>query len=144
MKFLILILLNCTLITTTASAQQSKVNGSMLAKEEYKIDLKKYHTNKTLAWFFGGSGIILFGVGVAQPFPKYYINNDPALGYPKRKGGALRVAGPILGAASIPFFVNSAKYKRKASIALKGENAVLLNHAHNYFQYPALSFKLQL
>lgn len=144
MKIFILILINCTLFIKAASAQQSKLTESGINKDQYQIDLKKYYTNKTTAWISAGTGIILFGIGMTQPAPQYYINNDPALGYPKRKGGTLRIAGGILGLASIPFFINAAKYKRKASIALKGESAILFGVAKHYFQYPALSLKIQL
>lgn len=135
-------LIACALFTETASAQQSKQTDNRLLNNEYQTNLKKYHTYKTISWSLAGAGIALLGIGLAQPAPQYYINNDPSLGYPKRKGGAMRITGGILTVASIPFFIKTSKLKRKTSVGVKEESAMLFNGDH--FNYPALSFKVQL
>lgn len=144
MRVLITLLITCTLFTEVASAQQSKQTETTTLNNDYEVNLKKYRTNKTIAWSLAGTGIVLLGIGIAQPAPQFYINNDPALGYPKRKGGALRIAGGILSVASIPLFIRASKYKRKASVGLKDESATLFDAAGNNFKYPAVSFTVQL
>jgi len=143
MRFLITILITCALFIETVSAQSFKPTDSKIHNNDYQANLKKYHTNKTVAWTLAGTGVVLLGIGIAQPAPQFYINNDPSLGYPKRKGGALRVAGGILTIASIPFFIRASKFKRKASVGLKDESATLFDPSKNNFKYPALAFKVQ-
>lgn len=104
MRFLATLLIACALFTKTACAQKSEQRDTKIPPSDDQLNLKKYHTNKTTAWTLAGTGIVLFGIGMAQPAPQYYINNDPTVGYPKRKGGALRIAGGLLAAASVPFY----------------------------------------
>src|SRR5689334_7312756 len=91
----------CFTLYLKGNAQQRNITNSVINNESYQSNLRKYKTFKTTAWVVAGTGLAMLVVGVAQPAPHYYINNDPSLGFPRRKGYGLRVTGGMFGLGSI-------------------------------------------
>ena len=127
-----------------ANSQQYKASDSSIVKGGYRNDIKKYKGFKTAAWAVAGTGLAMLVVGVAQPAPHYYINNDPTLGFPKRKGYGLRVTGGMFGLGSIILFTLASKYKKRAAVALKAESVSIYGPANYQLPYTALSLKVKL
>lgn len=144
MKRFFLLCFNLAIICGITNAQQVPLADSNY-KAQYAASVKKQKANRTAGWIFAGTGAIMFGVGIAQPIPEYYIDSDPAKGFPPQKGSALRIGGGVLGLASLPFFMQAVKYRRKAAaITLKQESATFFGPAKYYIGYTALAFKVKL
>lgn len=105
---------------------------------------RKYKTVKSIAWVSASAGVVALAIGLSEPFPKYYINSDPTLGFPNRKGKGLRIAGSILGFGSIPLFIIAHRNKRKAFISLKAENIDGFKQNIYITNYCALALNVRL
>lgn len=118
-----------------------------LLKNNY---LKKSKTQKTIGWVMLGSGVTMATVG-ALIFNNH-TNGDPLEGFDyilskKSQGAAiLVVAGIGTALGSIPFFISSAKNKRRgAAVSLGTSNTLLLQQ--NVFAFkkqPAIILRIRL
>lgn len=140
MKFVILICY--ILVCQVAAAQQVSTNDSTY-QLQYDNLIQKQRNNKVAGWALAGAGAVLFGIGLAQPAPHYYIDNDPRKGYEKFKGSGWRISGACLGLASLPFFMSALKNGKKA-LAIKREHLAFLPAAKYTCGYTALVFKVKL
>jgi hypothetical protein len=107
--------------------------------------MHKHKTNNTIAWVCLGAGVGLTTAGFitsANNF-KIYLGAPPP-GYHKNKGLFLSVFGIATSLTSVPFFGSSGKNKRKATLALKGENMSFGNSRFNKFNYTAIVFTRSL
>lgn len=140
MKRFILLCFILPFICLNAKAQQLP-DADTAYKAQYAEYTKKQKANRTAGWFLAGAGAVVFAIGIAQPIPEYYIDNDPRKGLPPQKGSALRIGGGVLGLASLPFFMQAVKYRRKAALVIKQENASVFGQSKYTINYTALAFK---
>lgn len=113
-----IIIVSLTIIyAATAFCQQNNNPVSYEAKTDY---LQKSKSKKTIAWLFLGGGVALAVAGVLIPkgdqteydyLTFSYTHKNDNLKFGLILGGALSMGG------SIPFFVASARNKRKAIAA---------------------------
>ena len=111
-----------------------------LSSSKYSY-LKKSKTQKTIGWILlaAGAGIAAYGL--------ITINNytDNQWGF-NITGALIAIAGGVIAASSIPFFISSARNKRKAttlSFSTK-KNLFLQQHAFTYKMQPAIALKIAL
>jgi hypothetical protein len=134
MKFFIVLFIQTMLLMQIVSAQKtSPIPNSNL--EQYKFFMKKRNTDNTIGWvcLSVGFGMGIIGVGEAI---------DYGLLSKSRKGEGLWIAGDVLALASIPFFITAHTNKKKASLALKGENVTLGNRILYKTSYTAMSLTI--
>jgi hypothetical protein len=100
---------------TVSSFSQQKNPVSTLTKQDY---LQKSKNQKTTAWVLLGGGVLVGGIGVASAAGNVCIGCPEK---PKDQSGWV-IAGGTLMVSSIPFFIASAKNKKKAiSMSLKNQ-----------------------
>ena len=89
--------------------------------------LKKSKTQKTVGWVMIGGGVVMTTISILIPY-KQSDNPFDYLTYSNASGGAaiLLLGGIGTALGSIPFFISSAKNKRKAaSIVISDQNIFL-------------------
>ncbi len=106
--------------------------------------LKKSKTQKIIAWILLGTG-----TGIAA-YSLITINNytdTDVGGFSLNITGALiAIGGAVVGASSIPFFISSARNKRKAATLTFGakKNLLLQENTFAYKIQPAITLKIGL
>jgi hypothetical protein len=123
---------------TTLNLASSKDFNLSSSKYSY---LKKSRTQKTIGWILLGTGAGIAAYGLVT------INNytDNQWGF-NITGALIAIAGGVIAASSIPFFISSARNKRKAatlSFSAK-KNLLLQQHALAYKIQPAIALKITL
>jgi hypothetical protein len=103
--------------------------------------LKKSKAQKTIGWI-----LLVTGAGMAT-YGLVNINNytDNELGF-NITGALIAIGGGVVAASSIPFFISSARNKRKAatlSFSTK-KNLFLQQHAFACKMQPAIALKIAL
>jgi hypothetical protein len=104
------------------------------SKDHY---LKKSRTQKTIGWILLGTGAGIAAYGLITI--NNYTDNEFT-------GALIAIGGGVVGASSIPFFISSARNKRKAatlSFSTK-KNLLLQQHAFAYKMQPAIALKIAL
>ena len=133
------------ILATTTFCQQTK-SSQPLTSEDY---LKKSKKQKTSAWILlsGGGTLILTGIII----PKGEVIHENFLQKIYKNDGiksTLISSGAVAMLGSIPFFIASAKNKRKANVAttfFKMEAIpVIQQTGFGYRSYPAISIKISL
>jgi hypothetical protein len=127
------------------SAQKTDTSSLRSPHGLHDVYMQKHKTNNTVAWVCLGAGIGLTTAAIitsANNFKIYF--GPPPPGYNKNKGLFLFVFGIATSLTSIAFFSASGKNKRKARLALKGENMSMGNRILNKFNYTAIAFTVSL
>ncbi|MEJ0101060.1 MAG: hypothetical protein WDO19_00260 [Bacteroidota bacterium] len=141
-----LIILSTTVLLMFNCVAQRKARS-------YEDYMQKSHKRTTAAWIFLGSGAALTAGGTALLVSGINDDNDDYYGYNEDRnagkiigGFALMLGGVALMGTSIPFFIMSHRYKRKAmDLAFKAEKIQLprIGKISNQY-YPALTLRFNL
>jgi hypothetical protein len=111
---------------------------------------KKSKSQKTLAWVFLGTGTAMIVGGMIAHFNYINDENNPFAGIDGTftTGEAIAGAGLLVASGSIPFFISSAKNKRRAkegSVFIDMEHAeILQGTAFSSRSFPAVGFRIRL
>jgi len=106
MKYLLILCIMLALTGKVFSQRDTTLSNSS-TNTNY---LQKSKTQKTIAWILLGSGTALIGAGIIVG----ENGADEASLNEATNGAALIIAGALVDIGSIPFFIASAKNKRKA------------------------------
>jgi len=138
------------LFTTVFLMLNCVAQGKARSYENY---MQKSQKRTTAAWIFLGSGAALTAGGTALLVSGINDDNDDYYGYNEDRhagkiigGIALMFGGVALMGTSIPFFIMSHRYKRKAmNLAFKSEKIQVprMGKISNQY-YPALALRLNL
>lgn len=128
----------CTmLLFLTASLFSQQKNTQSLSRQDY---LEKSKKQKTAAWILLGGGAVLIGTGLLIGDRQESSFDNAAT------GGIIAGIGIASAIGSIPFFIASARNKRKVvevSTYLEiQQNPVCAITGLNLRSYPALSIKI--
>ncbi|HWR32455.1 MAG TPA: hypothetical protein VN451_02945 [Chitinophagaceae bacterium] len=132
-----IILFMMLLVISAASFSQQTNSLPTLTKQDY---LKKSSNKKFAAWVLLGGGTAVLAITALS-------NLGLDFGGPKKSFPSVPVGiGAVCMAGSIPFFIASAKNKRKAtSLSFKNELAPQIQKSSFVYQsVPSLSLKISL
>ena len=106
--------------------------------------MKKSKTQKTVGWILlgTGAGTIAYGLITINS----YTDNEGPFGGQNYTGALIAIGGGVISASSIPFFISSAKNKRKAA-TISFKNQKILFPRQNTFvlkTQPTLTLKIEL
>ena len=119
-----------------AGAQQKDTtHQKTFAREAYHRYMKQRKTFNTLGWVALGAGVTLCLTSYAS-----YASNDFNGTWDLEP---LFIAGLVTTGMSLPLFITAGVFKRKAKLALKGEN-VWPELPHLPRAYPSLAFQIRL
>lgn len=144
MKYFILLFIQVLLLMQIVSAQQTTPQVSYGNQEKANFFMKKKHSNNTVGWVCLGTGIGLGIIGISEGLADATNISYNTVNNSKAKGTGLFIAGNVVALASIPFFISAHKNKRKASLALKGENVSINKHVLINSNYTALAITIHL
>ena len=105
--------------------------------------LKKSKTQKTVGWVMLGGGLAITAIfGFRKDVEKQGINTDPL----EDRNAPIVLAGIASALGSIPFFISSAKNKRRALSAAISSQKIFVPQQKGYAlnTQPTLTFKLVL
>jgi hypothetical protein len=113
----------------------------VISKDYY---LKKSKTQKTVGWILLGTGAGIAAYGFITR--NSYTDNAGPFGGQNYTGALIAIGGGVISASSIPFFISSAKNKRKAA-TISFKNQKILFPRQNTFvlkTQPTLTLKIEL
>lgn len=133
------------LVVSAASFSQQTNPSEPLNRNDY---LKKSKKQKTAAWILAGSGMGLVVAAIVttsvNDVANAIVGDDSGL----NTGTTLFVIGGISALGSIPFFIASAKNKKRgmaASAFLKMENvSAVRGYSMIHIPFPTIAIKLSL
>jgi hypothetical protein len=140
-----IIIYTLLLVIPAVSFSQSTTTNAPVVKIDY---LQKSKTQKTAAWILLGGGTILSSIGLVIAADNIFSGIGIGSSGSYNTGMVLFYTGGAAMFGSIPFFISSAKNKRKsmsASAGVKMEKLPLIRQtsfAQN--SYPAVSLKISL
>jgi len=107
----------CLLLFTPLLVQAQEIDNSFnkTPQEMHDMFMHKSKTKKTVAWITLGTGLTLFGTGLAISSGKEYGVGEIDV------ASVIVVVGTAAAIVSVPFFISAGSNKRKAILALKGE-----------------------
>ena len=132
MKSIFLLVLAILFLINDCAAQDTPVPS----KDSYQYLMKKRRTFKTLGWVSVGTGATLILVGAAA------ATGELLSGSSKNNSEVIADIGLVAALASVPLFIMSHSYKKKAQLALKNEQSFL--KPWKGMRYPALAFQIKL
>ena len=122
--------------STAATAQRLDSTGQITpARQDYNRYLKQRNTFNKLGWIMLGAGAVMCGTSYLA-YARNGFNGTWDL-------EPLFIAGLVSGGTSLPLFVAASVNKRKARLALKGENFFLRTQGFGA-RYPAIVLQLSL
>lgn len=127
MKKVFLLLLTCLLIGKLSIGQLDTTVAPPLSKSTGDRLLQKSRNKKAVAWvlFGAGAGLGIAGLAVGESAIGH-LWSDPLDRTASRTttGGALILAGGVSMLGSIPFFISSAKNKRRALLSVDNGSVI--------------------
>jgi hypothetical protein len=140
-----IILYTLLLVIPAASFSQSTTDNAPVVKTDY---LQKSKKQKTAAWVLLGGGTLLSSIGLVIAADNVFSGIGIGSSGSYNTGMVLFYTGGAAMFGSIPFFISSAKNKRKAmspSAGLKMEKAPVFKQSlFTQNSYPAISLKISL
>ena len=142
-SFMKKILLSVLFALFTAATFSQQISST--ARIDVTDYLQKSRHQKTAAWILLGGGVAMVSssliVGLNEVANSSFFFDANVTG-----SAILFVGGIVAAAASIPFFISSAKNKRRAmSLSFKAEKSLILtSRGFGNTSFPALSLKVNL
>ncbi len=113
----------------------------VISKDYY---LKKSKTQKTVGWILLGTGAGIAAYGLITI--NSYTDNEGPFGGQNYTGALIAIGGGVISASSIPFFISSAKNKRRAATISFTSQKILWYQKNNigFITQPSFTMRIGL